>query len=152
MRQRLIALLLLLSLSAGCASQEAYRAYTTALIEANKNRQTPGIEQTFDSQGRLVSQKIIFPDEPVTPQQIKDSEWVRPLTNVFLAGVGVAGLWANSHEWSNAIQSVQPNISGSYNSPGGNMAGGDISIPTEQTWTNEISTEIDQSSTFTEQQ
>jgi len=123
----------------GCASQEAYRAHVDAVVKANAYRQQPGIKQVF-SDGKLVSQDIIMPDQGVQVAQIKDSEWAKPIGRVLEFGVMGAAGWAISHEWGNALKSVQPNISGSYNSPGENMAGGNIDIPTTTTTTTSTET------------
>jgi len=130
-----IVLICALMLSLGCASQEAYRAHVDAMVKANAYRQQPGITQEFDETGRLAKQSIIMPDQGVNIAQIKDSEWAKPIGRVLEFGVLGAAGWAMSHEWSNALQAVQPNISGSYNQPGGNMAGADMSIPTTTTTT-----------------
>jgi hypothetical protein len=122
----------------GCASQEAYQSYTQALVDANKNRQQPGIVQEFDSTGRLVKQSILMPDQPVQVAQIKDSEWASPISMAMSLGMFGLGNWAVSHEWSSAMKSVQPNINTNTTS-GGHMAGGDVSIPT----TTNTSTSVD---------
>lgn len=127
---------IMLSLGLGCASQEAYKAHVEAMVKANAYRQQPGITQEFDSQGRMVKQSIIMPDQGVQIAQIKDSEWAKPIGRALEFGVFGAAGWAMSHEWSNALQAVQPNITGSYNQPGGSMAGNDVSIPTTTTTTN----------------
>ena len=142
---RLIAIIsicaLILSLGLGCASQEAYRAHVEAMVKANAYRQQPGITQEFDADGRLTKQSIIMPDQGVAIAQIKDSEWAKPIGRALEFGVLGAAGWAMSHEWSNALQAVQPNISGSYNQPGGSMAGNDVSIPTTTTTTTTTNTE-----------
>jgi len=127
--KKLPLLILVLMILAGCASQEAYRSYTQALVDANKNRQQPGIVQEFDASGRLVKQSILMPDQPVQVAQIKDSEWASPISMALSLGMFGLGNWAVSHEWSGAMKSVQPNIS-TITTAGGHMAGGDVSIPT----------------------
>lgn len=139
MKFKLMTVFFLLTLCFGCASQEAYMAHVQGMIEANAYRQQPGIEQEFDSDGRMIRQKITMPDEGVKIAQIKDSEWAQPLSTALSGALniglmGTAG-WAITKELSGAIKSVQPNISGSYNNPGGNMAGGNVEIPTTTTTT-----------------
>lgn len=113
----------------GCASQEAYKAYTDAIVKANSYRQSPGMVQEFDSQGRLVKQSIIMPDQPVQVAQIKDSEWASPISMAMSLGMFGLGNWAVSHEWAGAMKSVQPNIT-TNTTAGGHLAGGDVSTPT----------------------
>lgn len=130
MKWKLPLMILILLTLAGCASQEAYRSYTQAIIDANKNRQQPGIVQEFDASGRLVKQAIVMPDQPVAVAQIKDSEWASPISMALSLGMFGLGNWAVSHEWAGALKAVQPNIT---TTAGGHMAGGDVSIPTTTT-------------------
>jgi hypothetical protein len=129
MIRKLPLMILILMTLGGCANQQAYQAYTQALVDANKNRQQPGVVQEFDSTGRLVKQSILMPDQPVQVAQIKDSEWASPISMALSLGMFGLGNWAVSHEWSSAMKSVQPNITTSTTA-GGHMAGGDVSIPT----------------------
>ncbi|MGD9687238.1 MAG: hypothetical protein AB7U43_09740 [Desulfobacter sp.] len=112
-----------------CASQEAYRAYTEAVVQANRYRVQPGIEQTFDSEGRITSQKIIMPDQSVMVSQIKDSEWAAPATTALSLGVFGLSNWAITHEMAGAIKATQPNVSTNLSS-GGHMSGGNMDAST----------------------
>lgn len=129
MRRKLPLMILISMILGGCANQQAYQAYTQALVDANRNRQQPGVVQEFDVSGRLVKQSILMPDQPVQVAQIKDSEWASPISMAMSLGMFGLGNWAVSHEWSSAMKSVQPNIN-TTTSAGGHMAGGDVSIPT----------------------
>lgn len=133
MRRSLLSMLIFGILLSGCASQEAYNSYTDAIVRANAYRQQPGITQEFDASGRLVKQAVIMPDMGVQVAQIKDSEWAQPISQALSLGMMGGMGWAITKELSGAIKSVQPNISGSYNQPGGNMAGGNVEIPTTTT-------------------
>lgn len=132
MRRKLPLMILILMTLGGCASQQAYQAYTQALVDANKNRQQPGIVQEFDATGRLVKQSIIMPDQPIQVGQIKDSEWASPISMALSLGMFGLGNWAISHEVAGIAKSVQPNVSNTTTA-GGNMAGGDVRIPTTTT-------------------
>lgn len=137
--KRLIILMMILTLTilGGCASREAYKSYTDAVIKANAYRQQPGITQEFDAQGRLIKQSILMPDQGVQVAQIKDSEWASPISMALSLGMFGLGNWAVSSEWSSAMKSVQPNVN-TTTTAGGNMAGGDVRIPTTTTTTNTV--------------
>lgn len=130
--KRLLFILPIIIMLGGCASQEAYRAYTEAITKANAYRQQPGIIQNFDAQGRLVQQSITMPDQQIQVAQIKDSEWASPISMVMTLGMFGLGNWAVSHEWAGAMKSVQPNVT-TTTSSGGHMAGGNVEIPTTTT-------------------
>lgn len=137
--KRIVLMILISLILGGCASQEAYQNYTQAMVDANKNRQQPGITQEFDATGRLVRQSIIMPDQPIQVGQIKDSEWASPISTALSLGMFGLGNWAISHEVAGIAKSVQPNVN-TTTTAGGNMAGGDVRIPTTTTNTVEMPT------------
>lgn len=123
----------------GCASQEAYRAYTETVAKVHAYRQQPGIQQRFDEHGRLVSQTIIMSDQAIPVSQIKDSEWAAPITTALSLGVGGLSGWAITHELAGAIKATQPNVTTTISS-GGHIAGGSLDASSTST-TSQVVTE-----------
>lgn len=64
----LLSMIILLLVLPSCGASKQYTAYLETLKELNQNRAQPGISQTFDSYGRLLSQTITLPQQPIMPQ------------------------------------------------------------------------------------
>ncbi|MEW6505531.1 MAG: hypothetical protein AB1457_16355 [Chloroflexota bacterium] len=124
-----------------CASQEAYRAYTDAVVRVNAYRVQPGIEQRFDEHGRLIAQKITLPDQPIPVQQIKDSEWAAPASMALSLGVMGLSNWAITKELAGAVKATQPNVT-TNTSSGGHMAGGNLDASTSTSTQADIAVQV----------
>ncbi len=103
-----------------CGPSKAYTNYLQTLETLNANRAQPGISQTFDPQGRLLSQTITLPQQPIMPQQEQPSEWAGVFKTAFAVGLPVAGMvwntYAAGEAFSNVAEAVQGNVTGSNNS------------------------------------
>jgi hypothetical protein len=109
----------LLATTVSCGPSKAYTSYLETLQTLNANRQAPGIRQTFDSDGRLLSQDITMPQTPIMPQQEQPSEWASVFRTALSVGLPVAGMvwntYAAGEAFSNVAEAVQGNTSNSYN-------------------------------------
>jgi len=137
----LFIILLTATLLSGCGASKQYQSYLDAQLALNANRQQPGITQTFDSQGRLTGQSIILPQMPINIEQERPSEWASVFRSALMVGLPVAGMVWNTYAAGEAFTNVAEAVQGNtYTTVGGNMAGGDVSIPT--TTTTETTTEM----------
>ena len=136
---RLMGVFLLLVILIGCGPSKQYQMYLETLKEVNANRSAPGIHQTFDPSGKLLSQSITLPQAPIMPAQEQPSEWASVFKTAFAVGLPVAGMVMNTYAageaYANVLEVAHGPISGSYNNAGSNLSGGDLEIPTTTTTT-----------------
>lgn len=139
----ILSILSILLLSS-CGASKQYTTYLETMKELNQNRAQPGISQTFDETGRLLSQTITLPQQPIMPQQQQPSEWASVFKTAFAVGLPVAGMVMNTYAageaYANVLEVAHGPISGSYNSAGSNLSGGNLEIPTTTTTTTETIT------------
>jgi hypothetical protein len=134
-------ILLTATLLSGCGASKQYQSYLDAQLALNANRQQPGITQRFDSQGRLTGQSIILPQMPINIEQERPSEWASVFKTAFAVGLPVAGMVMNTYAAGEAFTNVAEAVQGNtYTTVGGNMAGGNLEIPTTTTTTTETIT------------
>lgn len=119
MRKNLFAIAAVAGLLASCGPSKSYTGYLETLEKLNANRQPPGIEQKFDSDGRLLSQTITLPQNPIMPQQEQPSEWASVFRTALSIGLPVAGVvwntYASGEAYSKVAGAVQGNVADSYN-------------------------------------
>ena len=112
MRKKLIAIAALAGLLASCGPSKSYTGYLETLEKLNANRQSPGIQQTFDSDGRLLSQTITLPQNPIMPQQEQPSEWASVFRTALSIGLPVAGVVWNTYASGEAYSKVAGAVHG----------------------------------------
>lgn len=140
----LLSMIILLLVLPSCGPSKQYQMYLETLREVNANRAAPGIHQTFDPNGKLLSQTITLPQAPIIPAQEQPNEWASVFKTAFAVGLPVAGMvmntYASGEAYSNVLEVAHGPISGSYNSAGSNLSGGNLEIPTTTTTTTETIT------------
>jgi len=122
----------------GCASAPKsidpnYEAYKQAVLS-----QKPLVLIEWTPDGKSMTKLEINPAINIQQRQPDPPHpaW-GTLNRVITVGGVIGGIWAYGQAQSDIIDSSQgmTSISGSYNSPGGNMSSGDMSIPTTTTTT-----------------
>lgn len=136
----------------GCASQEAYQSYvdthaiaSTGYYEAVK---TPLVDITLPSPdpNQPYHIKLARDVKPMTPEQIKNSEWTGPINGLISSAGMVGGIWAAG----DAIGKITENSGGNTTNSGtinnsrdslSNTGAGDLSHTGDVTSTTTESTQ-----------
>ena len=141
---KIFGIMLLLAIgSGGCASAPKsidpnYQAYQQAMIT-----QKPLVEIAWSADGQRMTSLKVNPQMSIQQKQpdAPHPAWSVANSLIRVGGI-VGGIWAGGQALEGVIEAGNgaTSIANSYNQPGGNLAGGDVSIPTTVTTTTETTT------------
>ena len=140
----------------GCASQEAYKGYldnhSASATGYYKAAEKPLVDITLPSPIADQPYHIVLNREvkPMAPEQIKDSEWVKPVNGLISAAGMVGGIWAAGDAigkiTENSGHNTTTSIGGDDNSIGRdnnkltNAEGGSMNLTGDTTTTTDTTT------------
>jgi hypothetical protein len=142
---KIFGIIIILSMVFGCSTVRTldpnYEAYKQAILS-----QKPLVLIEWSPDGLRMSKLEVNPAINIQQRQPDPPHPVwGTLNRVITVGGVIGGIWAYGQAQSDIIDSSQgaTSISGSYNSPGGNMSGSDMNIPTTTTTNTETITGTD---------
>jgi len=151
----LIGLCIILNMNIGCSTVKTldpnYQAYQQAMMT-----QPPLVEIEWTEDGQRMKKLKVNPQMNIQQKQPEAPHPAWGLATSVVRGLTlVGGIYAGGDALEGVLEAGRgtTTITGSYNTPGGNMAGGDVSIPTTtttETVTSTSSTESTESTNSTE--